>query len=229
MAEATESTAQTDSTPTAATGTDPAGTPQVAAPEPTGQPAERTVPQSEVNKLVGQTRSQARERLLKDLGFDSEDAVKAALGRLKTIEDAQKTAEERLQAEIAQRDKALADAQAENARLAQQRTETLIRAEVIAKAQAAGWRDPNDAYRMVDLSTVKVQEDGSVAGVAEQLAALTTAKPYLLTPTGTLGPTNPGRPGTSAVETDDQRRTRLWGAGDTPIGRGQGGGVFAPE
>jgi len=105
----------------------------------------------------------------------------------------------------------------------------LIRAEVIAKAQAAGWRDPNDAYRMVDLSTVKVQEDGSVAGVAEQLAALTTAKPYLLTPTGTLGPTNPGRPGTSAVETDDQRRTRLWGAGDTPIGRGQGGGVFAPE
>jgi hypothetical protein len=118
----------------------------------------------------------------------------------------------------------LADLQTQNARLAQERQDTAIRAEIMAEATRQGFTDPQDAYKLVDLATVEVGDDGAIASVAPILKNLGESKPYLLQQQGALSPTNPGRQEPQG-ETDKERRERLFGGGRTPFGRASGGGV----
>lgn len=132
------------------------------------QAGPRTFTQDEVNALLGTTRKEARERLLKDLGVDSPDAVKAALAKAKEVEDAQKSelqkALERAQA-----------AEAASAAALKASTERAIRSEFKVAAALAGATHPEDAYALADLAGVQVDDAGNVGGVADEVKRLVEA------------------------------------------------------
>ena len=58
--------------------------------------------------------------------------------------------------------------------------ESAIRVAVIAAAAKASIADPEDAYKLADLSDVSVEDDDSVSGVEVAIEALVESKPYLL-------------------------------------------------
>jgi len=127
-------------------------------------------------------------------------------------------------------EKQLADIQGENARLAKERINALRRATVLTEASKQGFADPSDAWRFVDLETLVVDDNDSVAGVDDALRALAESKPYLLGQKANqpkLAPTSLPTGGGQG-ETAEHRRQRLFGAGDSPFGQ-HGGGVFLPK
>ena len=156
------------------------------------------------------------------------DANKEAAARRKKLEALEKAEADRQQAQMSELEKAQARVAELEQRAAQaeaDRKAALIRAAVIARAQAHGFREPDDALRFLDTSAVEIAEDGQVANVDEVLKKLAKSKPYLLQPTGAVGATNPGR-GQGAGETAEQKRARLYGGGDSVIGTtGTGGYV----
>jgi hypothetical protein len=54
------------------------------------------------------------------------------------------------------------------------------------------WKNPKAAMKLVDLSQVKIEEDGSVSGLKDALKALATSDPYLLEPKTEKEPDKPG-------------------------------------
>lgn len=203
------------------TGNDPATTGTAAS-------AEKAIPQSQVDALMARTRQEARERVLRELGFDKAEDAKARLEAAKALEDANKTEQQKLADRLAAVEKERTDWQAREAKLQAEKAEVLLRSAVIGKAAAAGFADPTDAYRMLDLSQLKATDSGDVDGLDAALKALGEAKPYLLKATPRIAPTNPGAQGQGG-ESDAQRRQRLFGHEGTPIGSGPGGGLFLPK
>jgi len=181
---------------------------------------ERVLTQSQVNALMGKIRKEAKISLLKELGFDDVDALRDALSKLREQEEAQKTEAQKLAEKLSQ-------LQSENARLAQERVQTLLRMEVTNCAARLGFIDPGDAYQMIDLAELQVADDGSVKGVEAALQQLAKSKPYLLKAQPQMGPTN--MPRSSGVdEADTDRRARLFGGVNSVLGKA-GGGVFWPK
>lgn len=197
--------------------------------------AERTFTQAEVDKIIRSEAKGEAKKLVAQQYADYEE-LKAKASKWQEAEDAKKSELDKLTERLTKLEEARKTLEGENARLAQEKQAALIRAEVVAKATTLNFNDPSDAYRMLDLATIKVAEDGKFEGIDEQLKALAEAKPYLLraqqeqspTPTPKLGATNPPRGG-AGQETDAQRRARLFGLGSTPFGTAQGGGMIHPE
>lgn len=188
--------------------------------EPASQPAVQP---------TGETPEALREQLAK-MQAALKEANKEAAARRKRLEEleaaeqqrqeASKTAEQKL-AEQLKKLEAERDAAEQRAR------QTLIRAEVTAAASRMQFRDPSDVLKMIDASALEIGDDGSIKGLDEQLQALAKAKPYLLaTSIGSLSPTMPGH-GQAQGETDDGRRARLFGGGESVIGRR--GGIVWPQ
>lgn len=119
--------------------------------------------------------AQARlEAIAKEAGYESAAAMQLAIKAAKEREDQEKTDLERAQEATrnaeAQRDQALQDA---NARL--------IRAEIKALCldPEINIIDADAAYKLMDLSAVTIDAQGSVTGAKEALTALLTAMPFL--------------------------------------------------
>jgi len=205
----------------------------------------KTFTQEELNQIVTDRLARQKASLEKThadkIGADyaDYDTLKAAAAKLQELEDAKKTELEKLTGrleaieteranEAKRASEELATLQAQNTALEQQRVDMLMRTTVVAEATRQGFFDPDDAYGLLDLSKLTVEDD-KVEGVEEALKALAKAKPYLLQAKTRLGPTHPGRATTIAgEETDAERRARLFGAGSSPIGR-HGGGVYQPN
>jgi len=213
-------TATTQGTTPAATGTAP-----VTNGEPQGG-AEKAIPQSEVNALMARTRQEARERLLKELGFEKPEDLKARLDAARNIEDATKTEQQKTAERLAALEKEKAGLAEQNARLQREHTETLIRAAVVSKAAALGFHDPQDAYRLIDASKLKLTDAGEVEGANEALEAMSKAKPWLVQQTPRLSATNPAGGSPTGGETDAQRRARLTGKGGAFSFGEKGGAVY---
>ncbi len=92
--------------PTGAGATPPAAAPAAAstaaAPAAAAAPAIEsiTLPKDAFDERLAKAASAAERKFLKDLGFDKPEDAKAALGKLRTLEDAQKTDRERLEGRI---------------------------------------------------------------------------------------------------------------------------------
>jgi hypothetical protein len=71
-------------------------------------------------------------------------------------------------------------AQAQLSAAQQESRQVLIRAALVAQAARAGFHDPEDAWRMVDSGKLSIDTSGAVSGIAEALAELASAKPYLI-------------------------------------------------
>jgi hypothetical protein len=157
--------------------------------------------QAHVDKIIGNTRKQAREGaiagLLKDLGLDKVDDLKTILKKAKDAEDATKTETERLKQQADEATKRATDAETAKATALATANERLMKAAVMAKAGT--FHDPADAWSLIDRSKVKVNEEtGEVEGVDKALEDLVKAKPHLVKgeqkPRGTP-PRNPQKQG----------------------------------
>lgn len=151
----------------------------------TDQPA-RTFTQAELDAIV--ERRLAKERAK----FADFDTFKAARVRLAEIEDAERTEVERAQNAAREAD--------ERAQQAESRFRSASIASAVAVEAAKAGADPDVILALIDTAAVELDDDGHVDGVADQVAALLEAKPYLRRPTA--GSFDGGaRGGTSSLPT----------------------------
>lgn len=149
--------------------------------DPPADPDKRTVTmtQAELDALIGREKGRATKK------FADYDDLKAERDRLKTEEDARKAAEltetERLQAQKDEADRKVTEANEARDKALTSANNRVIKAEFKLLAKEAGIRGDalDDAFKLADLANVKVDEDGNVEGVADVIAALKAAKPYL--------------------------------------------------
>ena len=132
-------------------------------------------------------RAMATITKLRGLEKTNKAELKAAQARLAELEKAEKkrkeaelSDKERLEGEIQE----LKDAQTKAEQTATDREaqvkQRLIRAEVRIVATELGFTDPSDAYKVADLSSVEIDDEGQVTGVKKVLEKLAKDKPYLL-------------------------------------------------
>lgn len=155
-------------------------------PEPTEpvepQPEPKLVPQDEVDRIVADRLARERKK------YADYDDIKAKLAAAEQAEEERKRAEmselERLQAEKEAAEKAAAEAQEARDKALAAANQRLIKAEFMTIARELKVRADalEDAYKLADLSSVNVSEDGGVTGAKEAADALIAGKPYLLEP-----------------------------------------------
>lgn len=128
--------------------------------------------QEDVNKIVQDRVSRAEKKAQKDLakqlGYDSVEAMTAALDKSKPPKKVD--------------DPVDVDALLET-KLKEERDKTfkrLVNSEVKALANELGFADWEDALALADVSQVKEDEKGNIVGVKEALEALAKKKPHLL-------------------------------------------------
>jgi len=123
------------------------------------------------------------EAQAKELGYETIEAMQAALKAAKEAKDKEKTDLEK--------EKAAKEAAEKTAAAALEKAnQSLIRAEFKIKAKEAGALNPDAAYKLADLSNV-----GNVSGADEAIKALQKSDEYLFGKTkgGSVGnPSNPG-------------------------------------
>lgn len=162
------------------------------------------------------------EALAKELKAVRKEAA-AYRTKLRQAEEAE---ELRKRSEMTELEKLKADLEAERqarAKAEEQRRGQLLRTQVITAAARIGFNDPDDALRMIDASTLEVDDQGAVDGLDAALTALAKAKPYLIkSTTGTISPTNPA--GGPQRTTQEQLRQEMFGPKNTKLF--EGGGVF---
>ena len=217
-----EGTPSASSAPQPTTGTDPVKT---------EGDTPRTFTQEDLDKIVSERLERERRKLKEDATkkYADYDDLKAKAAKYQEIENANKTEQEKAAERLAAVEKRAQELEAQNARLAQERTEIVLRSAVITEATKQGFVDPSDAYAMLDIAQVEIDKDsGEPKNLEKLLTVLAKAKPYLVRQQAQLSATNPAV-GHSDTETPEQRRSRLFGAGSTPIGTAQGGGVFMPK
>ncbi|MEK4117686.1 scaffolding protein [Paenibacillus sp. FSL W8-0919] len=141
---------------------------------------EKTFTQAELDQLVQQRLSRAekaaQKTLAKQLGFDSVEAMQAAL---KPKDQEQEKEFGKLDPEEIDR---LVDEKIK-AREKEQSDKTfkrLLNAEVKVLANELGFADWEDAAVLADLSAVKENDKGELEGVKEALEELAKKKPHLL-------------------------------------------------
>ncbi|MHA7962872.1 phage scaffolding protein [Paenibacillus sp. CAU 1782] len=164
-------------------------------PEPGNDPnPEPTFTQAELDAKIAERLGRERKK------YADYDELKTKLADLEAAETerqkATMTEQERTAAELAAAKQAAADADTARQAALKSANERLLKAEFkIAAAAANVLPDAiEDAYLLADKSGVTVGDDGSVTGVAEAIAALTAAKPFLIatnTPKPIGGPSNP--------------------------------------
>lgn len=135
--------------------------------------------QEELDRRLGARLAREREK------YGDYDELKRKAAEFDAAQEAAKTETER----------AVEAARKEGETTALERVNTrIVNAEARALAAAAKFRNPATAVRLLDLSGVKVNDDGSVdeAAVKAKLDELATAEPYLIdTGDGTAPPRNP--------------------------------------
>lgn len=146
--------------------------------DPPSDPPGKTFTQAELDAAVQSRLSRAekaaQKTLAKDLGYESVEAMQAAL-KPKSKEKEEGKLDP---AEVSRLvDEQIKERQKEQNQKTFQR---LLNAEVKVLANELGFADWEDARALADLNAVKENEKGELEGVKEALEALTKKKPHLL-------------------------------------------------
>lgn len=170
--------------------------------------AAKTFTQADVDRIVGERAKRAEESaiaaLLKDIGFEKADDLKAMIKAAKARDDAEKSELQKAQDAIAALTKAKENAEKERSEAIEKAGVTLMRAAVMAEASKPEYRiRPEalaDVWTFIDRSGIKPKEsanggsaDGEYTGIGEALKALTKAKPYLAIEGDGRGTPRPGQ------------------------------------
>lgn len=194
--------------------------------------------QDELNRIMAERLDRQKRQLEEQMAKDAADAAE-----WRKYQDGQKTEFQRQAEQLAAEQAARLEAQ--------NRLQAMtIRTAVMAEAAKLNVVDPDAAYRLLDISTIRVGEAGEVLGVGEAMAALVQAKPYLIRTQGpAAGPTanpiqpaapattSPGSPGAKAPAQPMGKQiwARIVGVGqsdrlwDATALKAAGGGVFYPK
>lgn len=188
--------------------------------QPPAEPA-KTFTQADIDKIVRERLQRQKEQ------FADYDQYKAAADELAKIKESQLSETEKLTKRLAELEQAKTQAEATA-------KETLIRSAVVSEAAKLRFNDPEDAYRLADLSAVAIGESGKVEGALEAVKALAESRKYLIQNNNpALSTFNPAGAGGQAQETDAQKRARIYGGGGNYFDAGraaeQGGGVIIPK
>lgn len=98
---------------------------------------------------------------------------------LKTHQDAQRQAEEAKLSEAERLSRRHAELESENGTLKSQLREERTRNRVLSAASRLGYRDPGDAFSLLDRSSLEYGDDGEPKHIDRLLGELLRAKPYL--------------------------------------------------
>ena len=151
-------------------------------------------------------------------------ANKEAADRRKRLDALEADEAKRKEAELSEVEKADQRAKAAEAKaqtLEQRWRDGMLRSAVTLAATQAQFYDPEDAYRLADLTSLTVNDDGTVTGVEDALKALVKAKPHLVKATTTtasppdVNAQNRGR--TTVPSTDELVAAKLRSGNYTPI------------
>lgn len=178
------------------------GNPNGGGGKPEDKPADKTFTQADVDRIVGERAKRAEESaigaLLKDLGFEKPDDLKALVADAKKRSDAEKSELDKANEHIATLAKAKEAADKERADAIERANVTLMRAAVMAEAAKADYRiKPEalaDVWTFVDKSSIKPKDgaDGEYTGIGDALKALAKSKPYLVQDGNGHGTPRPG-------------------------------------
>ncbi|MCU9614090.1 scaffolding protein [Caldibacillus lycopersici] len=139
-------------------------------------PEDKKFSQDEVNKIVqdrlSRAEKKAQKELAKSMGFESVEEMQAALNKDKDKDKKQDKDKDPVDIEKLLEEK-LKDER-------QKTFKRLVTSEVKVLANELGFADWEDALALADLSEVKEDEKGNIAGVKEALEALAKKKPHLL-------------------------------------------------
>lgn len=137
--------------------------------KPADKPADKTFTQAELNTIAGNARTEARKKLLKDLGYESEAELKAAVDKQRKAEEAEQS-----EVEKAEREKTALQRKVDDATQLAKRA--LIRADIKVEAAALNIADPDAIADLVNWQGVEVDlETQAVTGVKDVLAKLQAA------------------------------------------------------
>lgn len=149
-----------------------------------------TMKQSALDALFGQRADQASRsavaNLLKDLGVQDIEALKANLKAADDLKKAQEESERakldevaRIKADLTKATDRNAQMEADLQKLRDSQILAACQSEVERFAREAGFAKAEDAWSLIDRSKVTFSE-GKVVGAKEQVTKLATDKPYLL-------------------------------------------------
>src|SRR3990172_9547711 len=148
----------------------PDGTP---APDPTAPPAaapaapDRTFTQAEIDSIVKDRLKREREK------YQDYDTLKSAADELARIKESQLSETEKLTKKLAELEAAKTQAESRT-------RDTLIRSAVVAEAAKLNFWNPEQAHKLIDMSTLTIADNGEVEGAAEAVKALAESQKYLI-------------------------------------------------
>lgn len=128
--------------------------------------------QDELNRMFSERARQAEGSLLKKLGFEKVEDAQAALNRLKTIDDGQKTDLQKAQDKVAELTK-------NNETLINQQKAQIAQYEVMLAAGKLGIVDPDAAFKLLDTSKLEFNKEGKPTNTEQLLRDLVKEKPWL--------------------------------------------------
>jgi len=122
--------------------------------------------------------------------------------KLRDLEQTVKQHEEAKLPESERLQKRLAELEREQANYQRERQERTLKYETMLAASKLGIVDPEAAYKLLDLTRIEFDEDGTPRNIEAALKELLKAKPYLAAqPAASSGsPTNPARTGAGASD-----------------------------
>jgi hypothetical protein len=143
---------------------------------------EKTFTQAEVDAMMGQRVTRAekagQKALAKDLGYESVEAMQAALKKPESSSKGK--GDEGKGIDPADVEKLLDERLKEREKEQNEKTfKRLLAAEVKVLANELGFADWEDAHALADLSKVKEDDKGNLTGVKEALEELLKKKPHL--------------------------------------------------
>jgi hypothetical protein len=179
-------------TATGSTGTDPN-----AAADGTQSGADGTQATTEVDRIAAQLEEQRKRTQAADKRAAETEA------KLRQLVDKDLPAQEKLTRDLAEAQKTVENLQTTNGNLAIQ--------VAFLKDNTYTWHNAETAMKLVDLSQVEIESDGSVKGMKDALKALAAANPYLIKTEASNEPvkpgsTAPGNNGGSTTTTPDIKR-----------------------
>lgn len=175
---------------------------------------EQVFSQAEVDRIMGRTRTEARDRAMAEIAqkYGDLEGLKKAAEAWAAKEEAEKTELEKLRGEhtkaLEKKEAELTKALEKAQTLETQLQELALRGALAKMAQEMGI-DPDVAWAMVDRSALSLGDDGKALGVENALNALKKAKPQLFGAPGTPGNAGPkpaGGVGAEKLREDVSRR-----------------------